>query len=751
MARAASCLASLPLLAVVLVCTIGSPRPLTSAKVVSLGAHTAQSPQAIDLADGVRAEPFLSVAALARQRDFVAIRQQLEPLTREDNQSGRLAQLLLGFYAHAFEDVGLAERWLLEAGSAQPLLEDWRLYTLADVAAAGQKHLVAQAALARLLKTRPDSPLRHRTLQRAAHLAWQQGQPTQALELIAQALEDNPETAIYSDLHLLRWTIASAVPNARDRLAAGRDLLVHLPIEASKLGVIELFRAPTGELAWSKIFSSSELETRARSLLAADLPQNAWDTLQKVADPQRDAAWDLLAAEILVELNRGGEAVALLDRLPGDNKRRSDSVNWLRARALLEASESKPNRYNLSVTTRAEFRSRARALLLGVGNSQMKPTLAVAALELLFQDLADEPDRFETVLQTLTLLRHRKPTDTTGARYLWQHGWSAFDRRNHNGAIGYWRELTELYPESSYSRAGSYWIGRAYDRLGHVDRAIDEYRGLVQSDTTDFYRKYALKRLRLRPSQVAPSTPVAVVPWPSRPELYRARLLTDLGLDQLALSELALLPQHDDPRAANALRSRILARTGERRESIRLLRSVFRSLGSPHQASIPQDALEMYYPVDYQAEVLAAARDRALSPYVVFAMIRQESAFDARAQSWAGARGLMQLMPATGKELARKLGLRYSADRLLTPDFSVRLGTAYFRQVLDMFDGNTELALAGYNSGPYRMKRWWSAAGKPVHDLDRFLEDLPREEPKTYVKRIVLFADSYQQLYPFPG
>ena len=106
----------------------------------------------------------------------------------------------------------------------------------------------------------------------------------------------------------------------------------------------------------------------------------------------------------------------------------------------------------------------------------------------------------------------------------------------------------------------------------------------------------------------------------------------------------------------------------------------------------------------------------------------------------------MQLMPATGKEVAQRLGLRYSSSRLNDPDFSVRLGTRYFRQVLDMFEGNQELALAGYNGGPYRIKKLWRQAGRHA-ELDRFVEGLSLEETKTYVKRILLFEDSYHRLY----
>jgi soluble lytic murein transglycosylase len=107
-------------------------------------------------------------------------------------------------------------------------------------------------------------------------------------------------------------------------------------------------------------------------------------------------------------------------------------------------------------------------------------------------------------------------------------------------------------------------------------------------------------------------------------------------------------------------------------------------------------------------------------------------------------------MPSTGKEVAHRLGLPFSTARLSQPDYSLKLGTRYFRQLLGQFDGSVELALAGYNGGPGRISRLWRAAG-PSPELDRFLEGLTVVESKNYVKRILLLAASYRSLYPDLG
>jgi soluble lytic murein transglycosylase-like protein len=174
------------------------------------------------------------------------------------------------------------------------------------------------------------------------------------------------------------------------------------------------------------------------------------------------------------------------------------------------------------------------------------------------------------------------------------------------------------------------------------------------------------------------------------------------------------------------------------------------ALGGPYQAAVPAEVLLAYYPLDYREQILTSARETDLPAHLIAGIIRQESAFDPRATSPVGARGLMQLMPGTAREVSRKVGVAYRPERLYDPEVSVRLGSTYFRELLDRFDGNVELALAGYNGGPSRIRRLWRESG-PDAQLDDFLETLYLDESRNYVKRILVLADSYRQLYPALG
>ena len=127
------------------------------------------------------------------------------------------------------------------------------------------------------------------------------------------------------------------------------------------------------------------------------------------------------------------------------------------------------------------------------------------------------------------------------------------------------------------------------------------------------------------------------------------------------------------------------------------------------------------------------------------ALIRQESSFDPGAVSRAGARGLMQIMPATGRALARTLRLRYRRSSLHDPGTSLRLGTLYLRQMLNRFDGRVEQALAAYNAGPRRVRAWRKA--RPGLSAEEFIESIPFTETRNYVKIILAAREQYRWIH----
>jgi soluble lytic murein transglycosylase len=149
------------------------------------------------------------------------------------------------------------------------------------------------------------------------------------------------------------------------------------------------------------------------------------------------------------------------------------------------------------------------------------------------------------------------------------------------------------------------------------------------------------------------------------------------------------------------------------------------------------------YPMPYQRDIVAAARDEGLEPAFVFGLIRQETRFMARMRSYVGASGLMQLMPATAKWAARKGGIAYRPELIGDPATNLRIGTFYLKMVLDRFGGSAPMAAAAYNAGPARPRRWRGAANV---DPVIWAENVPFLETRDYVKKVMTNAAIYAAL-----
>jgi len=156
------------------------------------------------------------------------------------------------------------------------------------------------------------------------------------------------------------------------------------------------------------------------------------------------------------------------------------------------------------------------------------------------------------------------------------------------------------------------------------------------------------------------------------------------------------------------------------------------------------DDLALRFPVTYAHEVEHNALLNSLDPVIVFGLIRQESVFDRTAKSPVGARGLMQIMPKTGQQIARDLNEQWQSDNsLFNPEVNVKYGTYYFKQLLSRFNGHFALATAAYNAGPHRVKSWLPSAEAVPADI--WIETIPFKETRKYVSSVLAYAMIYQQ------
>ncbi|HKI87240.1 MAG TPA: tetratricopeptide repeat protein, partial [Thermoanaerobaculia bacterium] len=440
--------------------------------------------------------PFESAAKALRESDFDAVENTLEPLTAGAGETALDAHLILGLAAHASERVERAERELRAAADPGGPLEDWRLFILADCEAALDRPSLALSALSELVAQHATSPLLSRALLRGAEIAWDAGRVSATQAWISRAHALGIDSKLRPKLNGLEWRAAEKSGQIERTRRTARRLLIEAPLLASRLGVAETFRRPDGTVPWNEILTPAETIERASNLLRAGLESAALETLKQVPMPARDTDWRIEMARALTEDHRGKDALELLSpsKVGSINGALGARVNWQRAKAALEAAAVRRHRRNLPLAKRQALRRDARHDFIRVAAYSDDPTLTARALRHLFADLAEEGE-FERSLNVLRRLRRLDPTDTTGEENLWERGWQAFENGNSSGAIGYWSELEDIYPNSRRSRGAHYWSACAYQRLGDNDQATAIFSQIAAASTNDFYRRHALERL----------------------------------------------------------------------------------------------------------------------------------------------------------------------------------------------------------------------------------------------------------------
>ncbi len=156
------------------------------------------------------------------------------------------------------------------------------------------------------------------------------------------------------------------------------------------------------------------------------------------------------------------------------------------------------------------------------------------------------------------------------------------------------------------------------------------------------------------------------------------------------------------------------------------------------------DDMSIRFPMAYKGQVLKNADAQKLNPAVIYGLIRRESAFNQRAMSPVGARGLMQIMPRTGRQIAKELKDKWkNKSKLFNPETNVKYGAYYYKQLLNQFNGHYALAAAAYNAGPHRVKRW--LPDNKTLAADVWVETIPFKETRAYVSAVLTYALIYQK------
>ena len=353
------------------------------------------------------------------------------------------------------------------------------------------------------------------------------------------------------------------------------------------------------------------------------------------------------------------------------------------------------------------------------------------------------------------------PNQPGAAACHWKVAWDAYIHRKRE-AREFLREHLERYPAHPSASAALYFLGRLAESAGDYAEARTYYTKLSALFPNYYYGVLARERLTQpklvgaggsaktarflepiafpRPRPDAAGQPDAE----SKLRIARARLLRSAGLADLAEAELRFGIRSGEQSYALAVE---LARTATTpHERLRSMKNAVPDYLSLSLEEAPQAFWESLFPLPYQKDLVRWARQRNLDPYIVAALIRQESEFNPQALSSAHAYGLTQVVPSTGRALARRAGVRRFSNRLLfQPSTNLKLGTYYLRSLLDQWGGKWEPALASYNAGKSRVSDWltWNSYQEPAE----FVESIPFTETREYVQAVLRNAAVYRQLY----
>jgi len=359
-------------------------------------------------------------------------------------------------------------------------------------------------------------------------------------------------------------------------------------------------------------------------------------------------------------------------------------------------------------------------------------------------------------------LQQRFPNGNRASYAHWKVAWLSLRQGRNEEAKQEFERQIALYPASNEVPAALYWRARLAEEDNEPAKARAYYNKLSDRFRNFYYAELARRRLKV----LAPTDPVEyaildrVPPLntsgkiePEEPpaddlRVQKAQLLENGGLVDFAVREIQAASTEQGGNWVAAETARLYQDSGRYDRAIEVMKRTVPNYFAVDVPELPRSYWEALFPKAYWVDLKKFSTENGLDPYLVASLIRQESEFNPNAISRANAVGLMQLLPTTGKKVAKEAKLyHFNASQLYTPAVNLQLGTRYFKSMVDKF-GSFEYALAAYNAGSDRVEDWL-AQGK-YRDPQEFVESIPFTETREYVQAILRNANVYKQLYGTP-
>ncbi|HWY22348.1 MAG TPA: transglycosylase SLT domain-containing protein [Candidatus Acidoferrum sp.] len=657
------------------------------------------------------------------------------------DDAGALAWLVLG-YAHVLDrDFAKAIDPLNRAKAHAGDLGDYVAYYLGNSYLQTGRTAEALVTLADFAKTHPDSLLVRDAQVHDADALLLEGQPAEAVTLLEQI-----RTPVRSDVEFAlgrAYAASGQNPKAAETLA---NIYYTMPtsVEADA-AYAELKKLPSVPQP-----TVTQLKTRADALMAKHRYAEAADeyrSLANAASPTDKPSMQLAYADALHRSGKNRDAKLVL--------------------ALLGNGSGEPNAHRLYLLGQVAWAANDNDTFYRTVNELRQADPASPWLEQALLSAANlhlVHHEYDQALDAFREAQQRFPTGARASYVHWKAAWLTLRQGRNDDAKKAFEEQIALYPSGAETPAALYWRARLAEEDNQAAMARAFYQKLSDRYRNYYYAELGRQRLKHLPatSDAAGQYPLLdrVPPLdnsgkvadsePPTDELHvqKAQLLGNGGLVDFAVRELQAAAATDGGSWGPAETAQLYDETGHYDQAIEVMKRSAPNYFALDIPDLPRKYWEALFPKAFWTDLKRSAAANGLDPYLVASLIRQESEFNPNAVSRANAVGLMQLLPKTGKLVAKEVKLkRYTASQLYTPAVNLQLGTRYFRSMVDKF-GGFEYALAAYNAGSDRVEEWLGQ-GK-YRDPQEFVESIPFTETREYVQAILRNASVYKQLYGTP-
>jgi soluble lytic murein transglycosylase len=370
------------------------------------------------------------------------------------------------------------------------------------------------------------------------------------------------------------------------------------------------------------------------------------------------------------------------------------------------------------------------------------------------------------------LFREAPRAENADEAHFWR-AWRAHEAKDYATSAKLLIEHIAEYGEVTDNRGqAAFWAARDAERAGERARALTMYKALLPRYGAGWFgynsERHIAELVRAGVKEMAPEAdavlsravaklqinpPVIETMKPADEErLEKARSLMLINQAQTALSELEAARNRapNSPRI-NLQIAQIYRARNENVSAVNVLKRAYPDYGQALVNEMPRAAWDVFYPLGWWPTIKEEAKRNNIDPYLIAGLIRQETIFNPTAVSRANAIGLMQLLPSTGRMVAKRYSLgggTISSADLFNPLLNIQLGTAYVAEQVRQF-GRFEYVAAAYNGGPSRVARWLTQL--PAGDIEEWVDAIPLSETRAYVQGVYRNARQYKRLYDEQG